>query len=155
MDNAPVIEEALFGPGLEMSGYALFLTPDAEYDDSWGGGIALDYYFNTNFALGASAEWADVEAPGGSSSVGGVYAANATYRFPIGMVAPYLLVGGGVQDFGGSTEITARGGAGLQVALTSQFGLFGDWIYNFPGGGGGDDDFQDFQEVRFGLRFAF
>jgi len=41
------------------------------------------------------------------------------------------------------------------VALTSQFGLFGDWIYNFPGGGGGDDDFQDFQEVRFGLRFAF
>jgi hypothetical protein len=155
---APSYSASNFGPGWVVSGYALFLTPDAEYDDAWGGGVGVDYYFNEFFGLGASAAWAEVEAEDRDidGEVGGVYTIDATLRYPISnFVAPYVLVGGGIQDFADDTEIVGRAGAGLQIQFSPTIGVFGDWLYHFPGGGGGDDDFQDFQSVRFGVRFGF
>ncbi len=148
--SAPAAD--LFGPGWVFSPYALFLTPNADVsDDAWGGGLALDYYFNQYWGLGASAEWADVDG-----DIGGVYAASTTFRYPIGTYfAPYLTAAVGAQDFGGSTEILGRAGAGLQVRFTEQVGVFADWIYAFPGGGGGDDDFEDYQTIRMGLNISF
>ena len=155
-DTTPVIEEPLFSPGLEVAAYALFLTPDASYEESWGGGVALDYYFNTNFALGASASWADVEANnGGGSSIGGLYSANATYRFPIGNFAPYVIGGTGLENFSADAQWVVHGGVGVQIACTSNIGIFADWIYNLNVSDAGDDSFQDFQTIRFGLRYAF
>jgi hypothetical protein len=156
---APSYAASNFGPGWVVSGHAIFLTPDGEYDDVWGGGVGVDYYFSEFFGLGASASWAEVDAEDtgtGDSEVGGVYTIDATFRYPLGnYVAPYVLVGGGVEDFADETEILGRAGVGLQVQFSPAFGIFGDWLYHFPGGGGGDDDFEDFQTVRVGIRVGF
>lgn len=142
----------LFGPGWVFSPYALFLTPDSELsDDTWGGGLAVDYYFNQYWGLGVSAEWADA-----NGDIGGVYVASTTFRYPVGTYfAPYVMAAVGGQDYGGNFEVLGRAGAGLQVKFNEQFGIFTDWIYAFPGGGGGDDDFEDYQSIRMGMSFTF
>ena len=149
--SEPAPAADLFGAGWVASPYALFLTPDSDLiDDVWGGGLAVDYYFNQFVALGASAELADVDG-----DVGGVYALSTTLRYPVGTYfAPYITGAVGVQDFF-DTEVLGRAGAGLQVQFNEKFGMFADWLYAFPGGGGGEDDFEDYQTIRAGLTFKF
>jgi hypothetical protein len=141
----------LFGPGWMVSPYAAFLTPDADLEgDIWGGGVALEYYFTTYLGLGISAELADVDG-----DVGGVYALSGTARYPVGTYfAPYITAAFGLQNYV-DTEIVGRAGVGLQVQFNERFGMFADWLYAFPGGGGGDDDFEDYQTIRMGLTFKF
>ena len=144
---APV---SLYGPGWSTGAYALFLTPDADAaDDVWGGGVQVDYFFNEYVGLGASAELADIDG-----DVGGYYALAGTVRYPVGYFAPYLMASVGAQNYF-ETDIAGRVGAGVEVKFTETFGLFADWQYAFPGGGGVEDDFEDYQLIRFGARFSF
>ena len=83
------------------------------------------------------------------------YTADLVLRAPIesAHIAPYLFAGGGaiLED---SSEFLGRAGAGVEIRPTANFGIFADWVYNFPGGGGGDDDVEDYQMVRMGLKFG-
>lgn len=141
-----------FNGGWAFSGYGLFLTPDSEVeDDTFGGGIAAEYFFNQYVGVSALAQWADP-----SDSLVHNYAADLVLRYPVTTYcfAPYIFAGGGVHT-NGETEIIGRAGAGVDIRILNCNGLFADWTYTFPGGGGGDDDIEDYQLVRLGVKVAF
>jgi hypothetical protein len=145
MPPAPLGCEA-FNGGWALSGYGLFLTPDAEYDDTFGGGIAAEYFFNPYFGLSGLAQWAEHD-----DTVGHNYAVDAVLRYPITSicVAPYLFAGGGVHT-NSATESIGRAGVGLDWRFYQNSGLFVDWTYTFPGG-----DIEDYQIVRLGVKIGF
>jgi hypothetical protein len=136
-----------FNGGLAVSAYGLFLTPDAEVeDDTFGGGLGVEYFFNQYFGVAGSAQWAD---PG--SGVVHNYSADAVVRYPITSIciAPYAFGGVGYHT-NSHNEVIGRAGAGLDVRLWDANGIFADWTYTFPGG-----DLEDYQLIRFGVKFAF
>lgn len=136
-----------FNGGLALSAYGLFLTPDADIeDDTFGGGIAVEYFFNPYFGIAGSAQWAD---PG--ESLVHNYSADAVVRFPITSIciAPYVFGGAGLHT-NSSTEVIGRAGVGLDARLWNANGIFVDWTYTFPGG-----DLEDYQIVRLGVKFGF
>ena len=140
----------LFGPGLHLGGHGLFLTPDADRaDDTFGGGVNLDYFVSPFVGFQASASWADP----GTSEVWHNYVLDLVVRYPIesAYLAPYAFAGGGVilED---EAEILGRAGVGIEFRPTSSFGIFTDWVYNFPGG---DGALEDYQMVRAGIKFGF
>ena len=145
--------EQLFGPGFHIGGHGLFLTPDADRaDDTFGGGVNLDYFISPWVGFQASGSWADP----GTDEIWHNYTLDLVLRAPIeaAYIAPYALVGGGaiVED---QANILGRAGVGLEFRPTASFGIFTDWIYTFPGGGGGEDDVEDYQMIRAGLKFGF
>ena len=150
---APSTGEVLFGSGFHFGGHALFLTPDADRGhDTWGGGVNFDYFFDPHVGIQLSGAWADP----GTSEVWHNYTADLVLRAPIESMhlAPYIFVGGGaiVED---GAQILGRAGVGIEFRPSRNFGVFADWVYNFPGGGGGHDDIEDYQMVRMGVKVGF
>jgi hypothetical protein len=143
--STPVVDQSCFDAGWTLSGFAAFVTPDADIDETWGGGVQVDYFFSPYIGLAASGTWSDVAD---------LYYLDLTLRAPIGIAAPYALGGVGMIVGENDEEVMGRAGVGLDVRVWNCHGIFADWTYNFSGGGGGDDDLEDFQVVRFGLRFA-
>lgn len=142
----------LFGPGWVASPYAIFLTPDADQaDDVWGGGLDIEYFFNTYWSLGIQGQWADVDG-----DLGQVYTAISTLRYPITTnIAPYVQGAIGYGDVNGSGDLLGSAAVGLDVRFNEAWGIFADWTYAFPGGGGGEGSFEDYQLVRAGFRVTF
>ena len=150
--SAPA-SQPVFGPGWHFGAHALFLTPDADIaDDVWGGGLNLDYFFNSNVGVQVSGSWADP----GTDEVWHNYTADLVLRAPIESlhIAPYIFGGCGaiLED---SSDFLGRAGAGIEIRPSANFGIFADWSYSFPGGGGSDNDIEDYQMVRMGLKFGF
>jgi len=143
--STPVVDESCFDAGWTLSGFAAFVSPDSDIDETWGGGVQVDYFFGPYVGVAASGTW---------SEAADVYFADLTLRVPLDWAAPYALAGVGLLDGESDEEVVGRVGAGLDVRVWNCHGIFADWTYNFAGGGGGDDDIEDFQLVRFGLRFA-
>ena len=169
MPPAPSMPSAeLFGPGWEVGAHALFLTPQARRaSDAWGGGIDFDYFFNRNVGLEATAAWAKPHSSDTSSSHGtiGNYTLDLILRAPFEAyhIAPYVLAGGGmISGWGDNSSFGDRqnrqnrwlgqAGAGLEFKPTAKFGLFADWIYNFPGASG---EVKNYQEIRMGVKIGF
>lgn len=150
---APAPAGQLFGPGFHLGAHALFLTPDADRaDDTWGGGINADYFISPIVGFQGSGSWADP----GTDEVWHNYTLDLVLRAPIesAYLAPYIFVGGGVivED---EADLLGRAGAGIEFRPTAAFGIFADWVYNFPGGGGDNDDVEDYQMIRMGVKFGF
>jgi hypothetical protein len=149
----PVVQsETLFGPGFNVGAHALFLTPDADRaDDTWGGGVNADYFFTPYVGLQGSISLADP----GTDEVWQNYTVDLVFRAPFeaAHIAPYVFVGGGIiaED---DANILGRAGVGIEFRPTANFGIFADWVYNFPGGGGGDDDISDYQMIRGGIKIG-
>lgn len=136
-----------FNGGLAVSAYGLFLTPDAAAeDDTFGGGIGVEYFFNQYFGVAGSAQWAD---PG--ESVVHNYSADAVLRYPITSicVAPYVFGGVGLHT-NSQTEMIGRVGGGIDVRLWDSNGIFADYTYTMP-----DGDIDEYQIIRLGVKFAF
>jgi hypothetical protein len=144
--------QTLFGPGFHLGGHGLFLTPDADIEETWGGGINADYFISPFIGFQGSASWADP----GTSEIWHNYTVDLVARIPIeaAYIAPYAFVGGGaiVED---EANVLGRAGVGLEFRPTASFGLFADWLYAFPGGGGGEGDVEDYQMIRMGVKFGF
>ena len=66
-----------------------------------------------------------------------------------------IIGGGGLENFSADAQWVVHGGLGVQVAFTSKVGIFADWIYNLNVSDADDESFQDFQTIRFGLRYSF
>jgi len=144
--STPVVDNVSnFDAGWTLSGFAAFVAPDSDIDETWGGGVQVDYFFGPYFGIAGSGTW---------SEAADLYYLDLTARVPFDWAAPYALAGVGVIDGENSEEIMGRAGVGVDVRVWNGHGIFADWTYNFSGGGGGDDDLEDFQVVRFGLRFA-
>ena len=144
--------DSLFGPGWVASPYALFMTPDSDkVDDVWGGGIDCEYFFNSYVSLGIQGQWADVDG-----DLGQIYTAISTLRYPVtSNIAPYIQGAIGYGDLAGSGDLLGSAAVGLDVRINEAWGMFADWTYAFPGGGGGEDDFEDYQLIRAGFRINF
>jgi hypothetical protein len=159
---APTME-TLFGPGWEAGAHALYLTPQARRaSDAWGGGVDVDYFFDPYVGLEATAAWASPHSSQTNESHGtwGNYTLDFEIRAPFEAyhIAPYILAGGGMisakGDIDGNRVNKWLGqlGAGLEYKPCAKFGLFADWIYNFPGA---SHEVPNYQEIRLGVKFGF
>jgi len=116
---------------------------------SWGGGLAVNYFFNKFVGLGTEqnlvahsniAEW---------GTFGNVFV-----RYPICKwnVAPYAVAGiGGIYGQGREGVLAGTVGGGLEYRITDHIGLFGDarWLYNASKSDSGA------LLARTGLRYSF
>ncbi len=141
---APCIDGGEFVLGL-FGGYALTdgtgIVGDDSYEDGFGGGAELIYYFTPELGLGA--EWF---AFGGAPVH--VITGNIYYRFVFDCFAPYVFgsVGGAVDSV---NTFVAGGGVGLEYRVTPSIGLFTDGRYLYA------DEVDEIITVRAGLRFVF
>ncbi len=136
----PMVDKSCFDAGWTLSGFAAYLIPDSDASETWGGGAQVDYFFGPYVGIAASGTWSDVA---------NLYYADLTLRAPMGIVAPYAIAGIGAGDVDGDWDLVARAGAGLDVRIWDCHGLFADWTYNWAD----NEEIEDFQIVRFGLRF--
>jgi len=157
---APTME--LFGPGWELGGHALFLTPQAHRaSNAWGGGVDVDYFFTPYVGLEGTAAWASPHSRETENSHlnYGNYTLDVILRLPFEAyhIAPYIIGGGGMisakSDFNGDrvNKWLGQVGAGVEFKPVAKFSIFADWIYNFPGASG---DVPNYQEIRMGLKFG-
>jgi len=147
----------VFNSGFHLGAHALFLTPQASRaEDTWGGGLNADYFFSPYVGVQFSGAWADP----GTGEIWHNYTVDLVLRAPIESLhlAPYVFVGGGaiVED---DVNVLGRAGVGLEYRPTAKFGIFADWVYNFPGGGGYNSGtgtgIRNYQLIRMGVKFGF
>ena len=116
-------------------------------DHAFGGGLAVNRFFTTNFGVGIEGQ--ALRSQNNGKDVIGSTALNLFYRMPIGDsgVAPYVYAGGGVlfntengsvddiiddatdDDIDGSDDdalLETHVGAGVEYRITRNFGLFSD-----------------------------
>lgn len=117
------------------------------YDDGFGGGIGVNYFFMRYLGVGVDGNVYD-------GDVGGVWSSSASLiaRYPVDLgtfcFAPYIFGGGGVRA-DSETVGTVHGGAGIEFRVTPKIGIFGDGRYTW----GKDED--DSILTRVGVRFVF
>lgn len=134
-----------FGPGFTVNPYGLYMIPEGEYDEEFGGGVSLDYFFTRFVGVSGFAQWVATD------SVTHNYGADLVLRYPIDSlcVAPYVLGGVGVHT-NSETEFIGRLGAGIDWRIKDCIGVFADWTYTLPGG-----ELEDYQIIRLGMKFPF
>ncbi len=120
---------------------------DVSKHEGWGGGISVGEYFIPNIGLRADANFSSLH------DARTQVCADLLLRYPIPgtRFAPYALIGGGIESISGSTDALFRVGGGLELRLTSRFGLFTEasyaWVYN--------DMRTDDLTIKAGMRFVF
>ena len=135
--------------------------------------MGVDYFFARYFGVGVEGNWWNGTRPGISQAthdalldsgkdipssfkkeVGSQVTANLILRYPMEFtsfgVAPYVFGGGGAL-FSDQSCGFSDVGAGVEVRLTSQVGIFTDWRWNFMTG----DNRNDVSTTRAGVRFVF
>jgi len=118
-----------------------------EYNDDFGGGVAVSYFFMRYLGVGIEGNVRDGDAHGVWNLGGRLIA-----RYPLELgnicIAPYIFGGGGAQ-FDGLTSGTWLAGGGLEWRATPMFGVFGEGRYTWAGAQ------ADSGQARVGVRFAF
>ncbi len=118
-----------------------------DYQDGFGGGIGVNYFFTRNIGFGVDGSVYDGEVNGVWNTTGSIIA-----RFPIETgsicIAPYIYGGGGAR-MNGDSVATAHAGGGLEWRVSPKFGVFSDVRYTWA------EHNQDALQTRVGLRFPF
>jgi hypothetical protein len=143
----------LFDQGFHLGAHGLLVIPDSNLaDNALGGGLNADYFLNPYLGFQAAAAWADP----GTAHVWQNYTVDGILRAPIetAHIAPYIFAGVGTM-IEATTDILGRAGVGLEFRPSSNFGVFTDWIYNFPGSSMADRGIENYQMVRLGVKFGF
>lgn len=118
-----------------------------KYDDGFGGGIGVNYFFSRYVGVGVDGNVWDADVNGLWQTSG-----KLILRYPIEgslCVAPYVFGGGGVQT-NGETVGSWHAGGGLEWRATHSFGVFGEGRYTWTADTAGDT-----AQARVGLRFVF
>lgn len=120
-------------------------TTQGNHDDGFGGGLGVNYFFTRNIGVGVDGSLRDADSALWTASV------SLIARFPIESdslcLAPYVLVGGGVQT-NGSIDGEFHAGGGLEFRLPAGIGLFTEGRYFWAG-------HNDQVQARVGLRIVF
>lgn len=143
IEKNPVVDAPCYDGGFEFGVFGTGIFPESHYDEAFGGGVSLAYFYNENlgFDLGAAVFSTDSEIQN--------YTLDAVYRLPFNCIAPYVLAGGGVHT-NGETEGLFRFGGGVDFRVFNGSSIFADGIYNLVGG-----DVDNYAIARLGLRFSF
>ncbi len=145
--NVPTLCECFNGNTPNVSIFAAAILPETatpDFDDSFGGGIALNYFFTEMVGLEGS------YTAFGTDTVVHQLSGSLIVRFPIKSIclAPYVLAGGSFH-----TDSVEQGtwhvGGGLDYRFSGCMGVFADAQYNWA------EDTTDYTTVRTGLRFGF
>lgn len=132
---------------LDVFGLYAFEAKQGTYDDGFGAGIGVNYFFNRYFGLGL--EGYGWKGDGLISSVSG----NVMLRYPIEKwrLAPYAIggIGGNFDADNTQDQINANAGLGLEYRFNAHWGIFTDSRYVFT------DVSNDYVITRLGVRFAF
>lgn len=145
--DVPSLCECFNGNTTNVSVFAAAILPETEskdFEDSFGGGLALNYFFTENFGLEGS------YTAFGTDSVVHQVSGSIILRFPIKSIclAPYALAGGSLHS-DGVNQGTWHVGAGLDYRFANCVGVFADAQYNWA------EDTVDYTTVRGGLRVGF
>ena len=121
-------------------------TESGLYDDGFGGGVGVNYFFTRYLGVGIDGYWWDGSPAGVVSSISG----SLIGRLPMDELhlAPYVFAGGG-GHFNSVDQASGHAGLGLEYRFTPNFALFSDGRYVFT------DETNDFGLIRFGVRFPF
>lgn len=136
-----------FASGVTASPFAAGAFESGDKGESAAGaGVGLEYFFTEKIGVGVNyAVYAfDDEVH--------TVSADVVLRYPVSkaVIAPYLLVGGGLATDGAGSQGVYRLGGGLDVnLLQSNLGVFADGIYNWVEGD------KDFTIARLGVRLPF
>lgn len=135
-----------FGPGFALGIYGAGILPDSgNEDDSLGGGVLGEYFFN---------EFIGVQGSYGlfaTDSEHHEFDAALVLRYPITSicVAPYVMGGAGYSaNSDENWNWFVGGGIEARLSEVNCLGIFADGAYHW-----GEDDSEDFTIVRIGLKF--
>jgi len=143
VEMVEILDPEPFVPGLELDAFVAGAMKPGETGDALGGGVGLSYLLTKN--LGINANYAVFAYDNELHMV----SVDSILKFPVNSnLAPYLLLGGGLET-DGSTEGLFRLGGGLDLSLGENMGIFADGIYNWV------DSDSDFTIARFGVRIPF
>ncbi len=117
------------------------------YNDGFGGGVAVNYFFHRYIGIGIEGNVFDGDA-NGVWNLGGRLLARYPLELGSTCIAPYIFVGGGAQ-FDGLTSGTWLTGGGLEWRATPSFGVFGEGRYTWAG------NQANSAQGRVGVRFVF
>ena len=145
--EVPSLCECFNANTASFSVYAAALFPEtegADFDNSVGAGIAMNYFFTENIGVEGSYTLYNNDSEVHQLS------ASLILRLPIKSLclAPYL-IGGGSLHTDGVTQGTFHAGGGLDYRFANCVGLFADAQYNWA------DKTVDYTTVRGGVRFGF
>ena len=120
----------------------------SKYSDGFGGGLGVNYYFMKYVGIGVDGNVLDGGANGVWNTTGSLL-----LRYPIELtnlgIAPYAILGGGVQ-MDGTTSGTYHAGGGLEFRIIKQkLGLYTEGRYTWA------SQNNDSAQVRAGVRFVF
>jgi opacity protein-like surface antigen len=123
-----------------------FSANEVEEDDELGAGIGANFFITRWLGIGADAYTENTAA-----SVVDNTSVSLILRLPLdeAHLAPYIFAGGGYQ-FDPDEEEFAQAGAGLEIRVTPNWGLFIDGRYRFY-----DGSDNDVGIARLGVRLAF
>jgi hypothetical protein len=142
----PVPEDpSHFGTGFELGVFGAGALPDGSASAEFGGGVSLAYFFTPEVGIDASYGVFAFEDEVHTVS------ADVVLRYPISQasIAPYLVIGGGLQTNGDAATLYRLGG-GLDVRFQPGGpGIFADGIYNWVVGQ------ENFTVARLGVRIPF
>jgi hypothetical protein len=140
----PVAPSCFGDTELQIDTYATYANYKG--DTGFGGGIALNYFFQRNIGIGA-----DVNVTG-TDETAWVYSAHVIARYPLEFgstcLAPYVKVAGGITDNDTTAGFFGVGG-GLEFRVSPRWGIFGEGSYNWAAAD------EDFAQARAGLRWVF
>jgi len=117
-----------------------------QYQDGFGGGIGVNYFFSRHIGVGVDGSIYDGDVNGVWNTTG-----NIIFRFPIEgriCIAPYIYAGGGARMDGRAVGTLDVGG-GLEWRVTPKIGVFGDVRHTWA------EHQQDALQTRVGVRFSF
>lgn len=146
----PIVEPCFKDRELQLDLFGSWTNfhPRSQYNDGWGGGIGVNYFFCKYAGVG-------VDGNGLEGGADGVWTATGSLilRYPLELgsfcVAPYILGGGGGL-WDGTSAGTGHAGGGLEFRVIKQkLGIYAEGRYTWAGAS------NDNAQVRTGIRFVF
>lgn len=134
---------------LDVFGTFVASSGAAEYQDGFGGGLGINYYFHRNIGFGVDGQVTSAD----DGQPLWQFTGNVLLRYPVDTgtfcFAPYAKLGAGYQ-MDGNGDFIYGGMLGIEFRLNERIGVFGEGGYYWS-----DEDSNDSAIARVGVRFVF
>lgn len=132
---------------VDLFGVYAFEAKSGRYNDGFGPGIGVNYFFNRYFGVGLDAYGWE------GNGLMGAATGNLLLRYPIEQwhLAPYLIggIGASYEEEISEEQLIGNAGVGVEYRLNRHWGVFTDGRYVLT------DKTNDYAVARVGVRYAF